>query len=368
LVCSTCTNSTGGGGTIQFTASGEVLALSGYAFPPTTTDDPAFVDGWEVRFAKVLVTVDKITLSENPDFAPTDQSITGKAVAQANGPWAIDLHKGGPLSGKGGSDEQALAITSINKQNLNGDQAFDDTTRYAFGFDTVPASASAQKLNIDASDPDYADMVSKGYAVLYVGTATWKGTSCPSTNSAFDFTQLPTTVNFKLGFKSPTTYTNCQNPDNDPAKPLGAEEHQRGVQIANNDTTVAQVTVHTDHPFWESFEHDSPPHFDQLAALAKKDTQGNYNVTTDDALGVNFTAFPFGSEKLPWRACLPGYVSPNMNVQMGFDSLSVPYNPAGDPATSIRDYADYLTYNQSTQGHLNSDGLCFVNRHYPSPR
>jgi hypothetical protein len=33
----------------------------------------------------------------------------------------------------------------------------------------------------------------------------------------------------------------------------------------------------------------------------------------------------------------------------------------------MRDYADYLTYNQSTQGHLNSDGLCFVSRNYPSP-
>ena len=38
-----------------------------------------------------------------------------------------------------------------------------------------------------------------------------------------------------------------------------------------------------------------------------------------------------------------------------------------DPATSMRDYADYMTYDQSTQGHLNSDGLCFVSRHYPSP-
>jgi hypothetical protein len=33
----------------------------------------------------------------------------------------------------------------------------------------------------------------------------------------------------------------------------------------------------------------------------------------------------------------------------------------------MRDYADYMTYDQSTQGHLNSDGLCFVSRHYPSP-
>ena len=43
------------------------------------------------------------------------------------------------------------------------------------------------------------------------------------------------------------------------------------------------------------------------------------------------------------------------------------HDPAGIPTTSIRDYTDYMSYNQSTQGHLNSDGLCFVERHYSSP-
>jgi hypothetical protein len=160
---------------------------------------------------------------------------------------------------------------------------------------------------------------------------------------------------------------NCQNPDNDPAKALDDEEHERGVQVKANQTTIAQVTVHTDHPFWESFVHDSPAHFDQLAALATKDAQGNYNVTLDETMGVNYTAFEFGSDPLPWRSCLSTYTPPNMNKQMGFDSLTIPYNPAGDPSTSMRDYNDYTTYNQSTQGHLNSDGLCFVERHYPSP-
>ena len=45
---------------------------------------------------------------------------------------------------------------------------------------------------------------------------------------------------------------------------------------------------------------------------------------------------------------------------------SVPHTT--DPGTGLRDYYDFATYNQSTQGHLNSDGLCFVKRHYPSPQ
>jgi hypothetical protein len=82
---------------------------------------------------------------------------------------------------------------------------------------------------------------------------------------------------------------------------------------------------------------------------------------------VNYTAFQFNGTGLPWRACLSGYSPPNTNATMGFDSRTIPYNPAGNPASSMRDYYDYMTYNQSTQGHLNSDGLCFVQRHYSSP-
>jgi hypothetical protein len=359
--------SAGTGGTVQFSASGEVLALGGYAFPPATPNDAAFVDGWEIHFDKLLVTVDHVTLSNGPDSSPTDQSRTGAVVARVDGPWAIDLHKGGSLVGKGGADEQALPITTVDGQNQNGGRPFDDSTRYAFGFDLAAATATATRLNIDAADPDYAEMIAQGYTVLYVGTATFRGSGCTSTNPAFDFSRLPAQVSFRFGFRSPTTYVNCQNPDNDPATPFGDEEHERGVQIRSNAVTIAQVTVHTDHPFWESFVHDSPVHFDQLAALATADGAGVYHVTTDSAVGVDYTAFRFGANPLPWRRCLSSYTPPNSATQMGFDSLTIPHALGGDPKRVMRDYVDYLTYNQSTQGHLNSDGLCFVQRHYPSP-
>ncbi len=362
-----------GGGSVQFTASGEVLALGGYNFPPAMSGAPDFVDGWQVQFTKFLAVFDHVTLSENPDSVPSDQSKTGKLVAQINGPWAIDLHKGGPLPGKGGTSEQAYPIQMIENQNMNGGAPFDPTQRYAFGFDSVPATASAQLISIDANDPDYAAMVQNGWNVLYVGTATWKGNSagvtCHNTNAAYDFSKVPLTVNFKLGFATPTTYINCQNPDNDPIPGVNGEDHARGVQIKNNMQTIAQVTFHTDHPFWESFTHDTPAHFDQLASLAVKQADGSYLVTLDNTKGVDYTAFkgPDGNP-LPWRWCDSMYTPPNMNMQMRFDSLSIPHNPAGDPSMVMRDYQDYMRYDQSTQGHLNSDGLCFVARHYPSPQ
>jgi hypothetical protein len=360
----------GGTGSVQLTASGEVLALGGYAFPPANPGDADFVDGWQVHFTKFIAVFDKVVLAENPDAAPTDQSQTGPVVAEVDGPWAIDLHRGGSLPGKGGNGEKAVLIQTLANQNRNGGGAFDPAQRYAFGFDTVPATANARLINIAAGDADYAEMVARGWNVLYVGTATWKGTACRSTGPAsYDFSALPTTVNFRFGFATPTTYINCQNPDNDPAAGVNGEDHARGIQLKTNAPTIAQVTFHTDHPFWESFQHDTPAHFDQLASLAVKQADGTYLVTLDETRGEDYQAFidPAGNP-LPWRACDAEYMPPNMNAQMGFDSLKIIEDPVRDPSRFMRDYQDYMRYDQSTQGHLNSDGLCFVQRHYPSPQ
>ena len=359
---------------MQFTASGEVLALGGYAFPPATAGDPDFVDGWEVHFTKLLAVFDKMTLSENPDTSPTDQSQTGKLVAEIDGPWAIDLHKGGPLIGKGGTDEQAFPIEMIDNQNKNGGAPFDPTMRYAFGFDSVPATASAQAL---------ADRRGRSrLRARWCRTAGTCSTSAPRRGrartgrhlhvdqpelrllDAADDGQLPPRLRVRR-----RRYVNCQNPDNDPAKALGGEEHQRGVQVKANQTTIAQVTFHTDHPFWESFTHDTPAHFDQLAALAQKQSDGTYLVTLDDTKASTTRRSRIRRAiRCRGAPATPSYMPPNTNAQMGFDSLSIPHNPSGDPGSAMRDYHDYMSYDQSTQGHLNSDGLCFVARHYPSPQ
>src|SRR5262249_49027081 len=137
-------------GGILFNASGEALALTGYSFPPAQSDDPAFVDGWEVRFRHLLVTIDSLRLSENTDMAPGDQSLTRKLVAEVDVAWAIDLARSDPgnLRGKGGPGEQAVPIASLSAQNRNGGRSFPtDGTRYAFGFDVVAASPDIAPYN-----------------------------------------------------------------------------------------------------------------------------------------------------------------------------------------------------------------------------
>src|ERR1700679_2967497 len=90
-----------GAGGFVFTASGEVNAISGYPYPPFDPSQTWMVDGWNWKIEKYIVVVDHITLWSDPNKSPSDQSQHGPQVAHADGPWVIDLHKGGPLDGKG---------------------------------------------------------------------------------------------------------------------------------------------------------------------------------------------------------------------------------------------------------------------------
>jgi hypothetical protein len=380
-----------GPGGVLFSASGEELALTGYAFPPAAMDDPAFVDGWDVKFARLLVTVDNITLSQGPNAKPGDQSCVEPTVAKVSGPWAIDLSHSDPgyLMGKGGGGEQAVPIVALESQNYpaGNTSAFDTSgaTPYAFGFDVVQATSSAMNVNLDAAgQADYQTMIADGCAVLYVGTATFQGTTCTcptaaDPNHACDATTyagwpaVGDAVPFHLCFKSPTTYVNCQNPDNDPAKPLAGEEHERGIFFKKDASVVAQVTIHTDHPFWDSVLHDSPAHFDQFAALvAGKKTNGAFpTVTLDGTQTMDYTGYKDAAgNALDWRYCIapPTDVHAELTGPMAFDPQGIPHTSGADGCMGLRNYYDFATYNQSTQGHLDSDGLCYVARHYPSPQ
>ena len=363
-----------GKGNVWFAASGEVLALTGYAFPPASDSDAAFVDGWEVHFDRLLTTIDALTLSENPDQQKGTQLGTGKLVARVDGPWAVDLSRrdASYLTGKGGGSELAVPIAALNNQNENGGRAFaTDGTRYAFGFDLIAASDAAQNVNLDGNAlADYERMTHDGCTVLYVGQATFKGDpkvdGCVTEASQ----NRPQTVNFRLCFKSPATYLNCQNPDNDPAEPISsAEDHQRGIAFLSASSVIAQVTLHTDHPFWDSVLHDSPAHFDQYAARAVG-SAGAAWVTLEDTQGIDYTAYSdTHGEPVDWRYCIepPTDVHPKLVGAMRFDPHGVPASDT-EPADGLRDYSDFATYNQSTQGHLNSDGLCYVKRNYASPK
>jgi hypothetical protein len=407
--------------TFVFSVSGEANAVVGYAYPPYDLSTATYmVDGWNWKIDKYIVVIDHITLWSDPNKSSSDQSQHGPEVAHVDGPFVVDLHEGGPLDGKGGAGEQALAIAAIASQNDNGGAAFDPSTTYGFGFSTVqaPSDGSAINVNLTADEQaDYRYMVQNGASVYYHGTVTWAGNqaggqqgfglcstdpqtdyshgaqtcatatsgsgvdggtgggdagggSCPS---IYDFSQLPQAMTFQFAFPTPTNYVNCINYS---ASELAGHD-VRGVQSSTSQSEVEQVTVHMDHPFWESFEENTPVHWDQIAAQYIGQT--NPTAHLDDLKGVPFS--PFQDKRgavMPWHGCESAY-SPPGNGAMSFSTLSVPIDPNGtcsgtigqDFTTanckSIRDYYDFIRYTQSTQGHLNSQGLCYIDRQYPAP-
>ncbi|HEX3345971.1 MAG TPA: hypothetical protein VHS09_15410, partial [Polyangiaceae bacterium] len=351
-----------GPGAFYVTISGESNALTGYPFPPDNfSSDTYMPDGWQFEIVEYIVVVDKVTLWSNPDLSTTDQSQHGAQVADLDGPFVIDLHKGGKIVGQGGYPELATPLGVIASQNDNGNAAFDTSggTRYGFGFSTVPATYAAYDVNLDESEAaDFALMVQKGYSVFYRGTAVWKGDDpgnpypCVQTNAGagedaglvtegdasaatyvdggYDFSQIDKlTFSFTLGFSTPTNYVNCQNMSGG-GQPLPGEDYARGVSASASQSSIAQVTVHMDHPFWESFQEDTPVHWDDIAAQYVGATASPVAVNTEDFVGVAFHPWTDKTgTPVPWRNCVGSNYSPPGNGQMFFSTLSVPIDPHG---------------------------------------
>ena len=207
-------------------------------------------------------------------------------------------------------------------------------------------------------------MAAQGFAVLYAGTATFAGTNCSESDPEYDAGALPSEVPFELGFRTPTTYVNCQNQENQ-GTPFEGEDYQRGIAVLPNRPALAQLTLHLEHPFFSDTVHGSSIYFDQLAARLRAAP-----LTTDDLVGADPTAFTdTHNQALPWRVC-PSDGAPELPVgrQRSFGVGHTLVDPVGDPRGAFRDYRDFMAYVQSTQGHLNGgDGLCYVARNYSAP-
>lgn len=327
--------------TVQVSISSEDLGQAGFDYTATPADGAVvFVDGWEVRFSRILVTVGNIRLNQ-PGSTPSDQSSVGAPVANVPGTFAVDAQKPGPLTGAGGAPETAIPLAVIRAPAAGG--TLDPTVRYAVSYDAVAATPTATNVNLDAAGVTlYEQMIRRGWTQYVEGVATYRGTT---TGLPAVFSSYPTSVTFRLGWASPAQYINCNNPDN------GGEDLP-GIQPSPSNAARAQITVHMDHLFWAALGvEDPPPHFDHFAARAQL-VDGVSLVTLDDLAGVVPT-------NLVDRMMRP--VSDRGAQTMGY----TPRNAAAlslelGGISSIRDLRDFVTYSARAAGHLNADGLCFV--------
>ncbi|MDB4944750.1 MAG: hypothetical protein JWP97_4284 [Labilithrix sp.] len=341
----------------QITVSGEDLAINGYDWQDgakANDDPPAFVDGWAVVFEHIIVTIGEVRLNASPDKDPANPETQGPVVALASGPWAVDVTVGGSLVGKSGSAaEKTVAIASIDSQTDG--TPFDPAQRYAFNYTTVAASAAAKPVNLDAEGLAlYEQAKIMGWAMLYVGTATYKG---PAPDPGSVFANIPSSVKFTLGMRNPSSYINCQNTD---LQQIGDDLFPRGVQASADKATVAQITIHTDHSFWSKLNVEGTElHFDPIAARAS--TYGTVGappgtVTIDDLVDVDVTGFRTrNGEPLPARSLVPDYAAPAGQLS---------YDANGTRFARPNSFASYLEYSATSGGHLDADGLCKVRNDY----
>jgi len=101
--------------------------------------------------------------------------------------------------------------------------------------------------------------------------------------------------------------------------------------------------------------------------VARRQPDGSYLVVLEDTFLEDYTAFP-----VPWRWCrddLTGYSPPDQLPRMDFEGGRY-YDPSlTQPLSSyvsFRDYYDFTSHVQSSQSHLNANGLCAVARQFPS--
>lgn len=349
------------------TVTGESGATAGLPFPPSASGTSAwFIDGWELRFSHVVVTVGEVTLHQTPERNPNDPSQTGPLVAELIGPWAVDLTKPGSLASKELNGTSVPLGRLTNQNRVPGSPAFDSTTRYALGFTLMRPVGEVKNVNLDAeAQSALRTMHERGWTVWMQGVATWRGEAStpPCRQTAdYDFTRQPREVRFSFGFTAPVTFKNCLNPELQPSS-------SRGVQTQVGAETVAQLTFHLDHPFWEALEEDAPLRFDELASLGSRASGpvSTVSLTEADLVGVDFQGFADAQgHSIPWRTCGPAATGERTTGTLAWDPVNVPANPLGGSA-GLKDLADYMTYNLSTFGHLNNDGVCFPARAYPSP-
>ncbi len=353
---------------VGVTFSGETLGISGLPFEPVSPGDPYFVDGWNVAFSEYIFVVANVRLNPDPLKDQTWQDMGSPPVATQAGPYVMDAHHASGFVGKDGV-EPASGLFIWTAQD-NG-QPFDTSVRYAFSYDEVKAQLPAFNVNLTATElPDYDLMVKNGWDKFIRGTATYVGTGMYSDSKDPDagaaaqalFAKLPTTVNFAFGWNDATSMLNCVNYDWTNSEDNLAD---RGIETTPDGTTIAQITMHTDHVFWDKLRQEGANlRFDPIAAYAPLD--GGTLFLNDSPQKIEAT-FSDGT-KLPDRAPFQTNPSPNAGPVGGDgtgDGTQVILNVNG--TTGLTDAMNvFMAFSAQSQSHLNAQGLCYIIGQHPS--
>jgi hypothetical protein len=326
--------------TIHVTVSSERLGQQGFDYTPTPSNEQiVFVDGWEVRFEQILVTLSNVRLNM-PGNNPSDQTVIGAEVVSDPRAFALDAKKMGALAGASGGAETAIPLFAFRTTSAGA--ALDPSVRYAFSFDVVRAQGNASNVNLSREQfADYNEMIAKGWTILLTGTATYRGRAPMAGTPEADY---PTSVRFRHGFGAPARYFNCQNPDN------GADGAP-GVAPRTTGAARAQISMHMDHLFWLRLNvEDPPPRFDHFAARATAGAMGAPALSVlDDLMGV-------ASTNIVDRMMRP--VPDRGGQTTGYTPMGPRLVAESNGAPGLDDLRGFIAYSSRAMIHMNADGLC----------
>lgn len=273
----------GGSGTLVVAVSAEDAVRTGYPVDPGTAGEISFSDGWTVQFTKHLVGIQ--------DFKV--ESSDGASSTVVSAPFLVELH-GGTM------DPEAMRFTNVPARRW-------DRISYRIA---VPTAASTLVNGATAAERDA--MITAGHTFVLRGTAT-KGAQ---------------TFNFDFGFTQRLHNEQCVSGD-----------ETDGVVVANGSSTLAQITLHLDHLFFDSLAADEPNlRFDAMAASVP-DT------------GTTITLATLATQSLTNLRGLGG------GPLVDGAGAPIVYDP-GSTVLSAQNLREFVIANQVTVGHWNGEGHC----------
>ncbi|HKP58981.1 MAG TPA: hypothetical protein VJV78_19805 [Polyangiales bacterium] len=280
LIVAACGDDSSAAGSLRVHASGEEAALSGY---PVGSDknEIAFADGWTMQFDKVLISLSDFELKTSD----------GDDAQLAGGPVVADLHQGEP---------RLWNFSDIPVRRWN---------RVSYRY-SPPTSESVTANDIEDSDLEL--MSDEGYSLYIEAKARKDGREVPLT----------------FGFAFEVQMSECEN---------GAD-HTDGIVISQNSITEAQITVHLDHLFFDSFAtEDAKLRFDAMAAVAPESGP----LTLADLAKQDNLSDLKGADGKP---------------------LDLAYDPGSTFDPVPRNLEEYVVSAATTTGHWNGEGHCVYER------
>lgn len=273
LLASSC-GGTDGVGTVRVSLSGEEASREG--FP---VGDIAFADGWSVQFERVIVSLVDFRLAASD----------GDEAAIEADPIVADLHLGEPI---------AWTFEGVHARRW-------DRVSYHFG----PPTAASRKVGA-VDDATLASMIANGHALHLEGVATRGEESVP----------------FAFGLDLNVDATRCEGAD--------ATE---GLVVREATFNDAQLTIHLDHLFFDSYATDEPAmRFDPMAAVV-----GDDDLLTLDDLAMQSTTDVRDAEGEPLLV----------------DGAPLVYD-AGDLPLDGPNLREFVRAAAITVGHFQGEGHC----------